>query len=574
MTLRATIYLIFLFALTGLAAPAAANVELVLRADRSQAFESDIIELVLEMSTTGLTLAGQPSLFGMENFRLVSTRSSTQFNIIGTSTQFSRTFVYLLAPKETGAFTIGPATLQSRGATFRSNTLTITVEKDPDISGRDMGPLYAKTKVSHQRGFVGQEILYTLAVYSSIPVDTIRVRLPQADGLTLEELKGTERRATTREGTLYTIAETVWSMTFDRPGVYELGPSRMEVPVLVQTRQGAVRDMRTLFSEPVTITIGDFPQEGRPAGFSGLVGKFSLEASLSDNTLSVGDSTTLSIRFSGIGNVRHMPDPEFAPVEGIRSYAGAVQFSRTPSMEGTQGVKSVEWALVPQEPGNFVIEPKAIAFFNPDSMAYELAEFVPLTLTVKPAAHALPGPATDSAGEAGTSVRRVELLAQDIQTINESPRFRQGFLSGPGLLLVLVVLLLPPLVFMTPILVARHLANNRSLEGITASRKALSLFLKQARSLPQQQAEALQKALLAYLAARLGLPGGSLTPDEASAIVMQAGADAKDASTLKNILERLDACIFGCKDENFSGQEREELLALVKRLDKAMRALL
>ncbi|MDI6796197.1 MAG: BatD family protein, partial [Desulfatibacillaceae bacterium] len=191
MTSRAIIYLTVLFALTGFAAPAAASVELVLRADRSQAFESDIIELVLEMSTTGLTLSGQPSLFGMENFRLVSTRSSTQFNIIGTTSQFSRTFVYLLAPKGAGTFTIGPATLQARGTTFSSNTLTITVEKDPDISGRDMGPLYATTKVSHQRGFVGQEILYTLAVYSSIPVDTIRVRLPQADGMSIEELKGT-----------------------------------------------------------------------------------------------------------------------------------------------------------------------------------------------------------------------------------------------------------------------------------------------------------------------------------------------------------------------------------------------
>ncbi|MDI6798369.1 MAG: BatD family protein, partial [Desulfatibacillaceae bacterium] len=349
-------------------------------------------------------------------------------------------------------------------------------------------------------------------------------------------------------------------MTFDRPGVYELGPSRMEVPVLIQTRQGVVRDMRTLFSEPVTITIEDFPQEGRPAGFSGLVGKFSLEASLSDDTLSVGDSTTLSIRFSGSGAVRHMPDPEFAPLDGIRSYAGAVQFSRTPTTEGTQGVKSVEWALVPQEAGSFVIKPKAISFLNPDSGAYELAEFEHITLAVKPAADTLPVPAPDSAGEAGTPVRRVELLAQDIQTINEAPRFRQGLLSVPSLFLVLVVILLPPLVFLAPILIARRLANNRSLAGISASRKALSLFQKQAGSLPPSQAEALQKALLAYLSARLGLPGGNLTPDEACAVVVQAGADAKDAASLQRIMERLDACVFGCMGETFSGKERDDLL--------------
>lgn len=574
MTSKAAIYLTCLFALLGLAAPAAADVELVLRADRSQAFESDIIELVLEMSTTGLTIGGHPSLFGMENFRLVSTSSSTQFNIIGTATQFSRTFVYMLAPKQTGVFTLGPATLEARGKTFRSNTLTIEVEKDPDISGRDMGPLYATTTVSHQKGFVGQETLYTLAVYSTMPVDTIRVRLPQADGVSFEELKGTERRVTTREGALYTIAETVWGMTFDRPGVYELGPSRMEVPVLVQTRHGAMRDTRPLFSEPVTITIEDFPQDGRPAGFSGLVGKFALEAELSNDTISVGDSATLTIRFSGTGNVRRMPDPEFAPIDSLRSYAGAVQFSRTPSPEGTRGVKSVEWALVPQEPGSFVIEPVAISFLNPDSRAYELAAFKPLTLTVKPAGAALGGqaPAADAAG-AGTPVRRVELLAQDIRSINETPRFRKGFMARPTLLPVLIILLLPPFIFMVPLLVARHFANNRSLAGITASRKALSLFLKKARSLPPEQAGALQKALLAYLAARLALPGGNLTPDEACAIVQQAGAPPQEAVDLKKAMERLDACVFGCAGEKFSGQDRDELLALVSKLDKCMRVL-
>ena len=98
------------------------------------------LEDSIELSVTvyGLRSPSKPELPPLSDFQVRSTGTQSSTQIFNSDVQTSITHKYLLIPKNFGKFVIGPAILNISGSVYKSNPITVTVEKSkPTMADRN-----------------------------------------------------------------------------------------------------------------------------------------------------------------------------------------------------------------------------------------------------------------------------------------------------------------------------------------------------------------------------------------------------------------------------------------------------
>lgn len=231
---------------------------------------------------------------------------------------------------------------------------------------------------------------------------------------------------------------------FPEPGRVELPGAEQDINV--EVGHGGVglfrnRRMRTIgiASEPITVDVRPLPAP-RPEGFSGAVGRFTLESKLVPEQASVGEPLTWSLVLQGEGNwtdgiglpPRSVPrDIEVIQPRSTRSFAEGALF---------EGSVSEDLVLIPTRSGRLELEPVRFVYFDPERERYETLEVAPPALTVAPAKAptrapassppaAVPGAPGDpaSASPAPTGEPAVSILPG----ARQEPRLPRAPVAGP-----------------------------------------------------------------------------------------------------------------------------------------------
>ena len=71
---------------------------------------------------------------------------------------------------------------------------------------------------------------------------------------------------------------------------------------------------REVNSQPLKLTVLPLPEQGKPEGFYGLVGRYTIEASATPTQVSVGDPITLIIKIGGSRYLKPVQWPELEKV--------------------------------------------------------------------------------------------------------------------------------------------------------------------------------------------------------------------------------------------------------------------
>ena len=358
----------------------------------------------LQVNGLQINLAGRSTQFEMRNFKMSSTL----------------TYTYLVVPQFEGEFTIPSFDVKVEGKIFRTQAMKLSVSGDrrtqqapvfPQNSGQipsgqppsaaDEGdPFFADLILSKKKVFVGEVVPVELRFYFNSRIGGQVGERPTfgGEGFTVQKFSNAVKREQVVNGTNYTVFSFQSAITAVKAGTLEIPEATLDARLQLPGKmpqgfdsffnnfpmpQGMFSDNRdvTLKTKPVQIEILPLPKDGRPEDFSGAVGKFTMEATVSPKKASAGEPVTLKVTVSGQGNFEGMGAPLLTGDEGWRTYPPSDKFQSTDSV-GFTGEKVFEFALIARQdrtrtPG------VQFSFFDPSTEKFVVLTQEPLEVNAK-----------------------------------------------------------------------------------------------------------------------------------------------------------------------------------------------
>jgi len=564
--------------------PGAAEVGVTLRLDRAEATPADTVRM--QVSVSGTRDSDQaPVIRGLESFHVTRGGTSSRVQIINGKMNAGVDYSYFIQPKKTGTFTIGPAEAEVDGTRLTSNTVTLDVKEASRQSGTGRGTVFIEALLSSDDVYTEEQAIYTIKLFYRVGVDNLSLDLPEVEHVTFKQLGRPGEYQASVEGKTYGVVEIRYALVASRAGTYAIGPTTMKMTVRQRGTRSRFDDFFrdpfagssgrpvTVGTDPIELTVRDLPPAGRPAGFSGLVGNFMMESTLEPAEVRAGESATLTIRVSGRGNVRRIPDLALPEIPFARTYCDQPVLETTENDDGIGGTKTMKWALVPEKAGHYDVTPITLSFFNPDTGRYTTLKTPAYTLSVSPgekqeiiSLQAAPGAGKPDGGSAKQEVRQVGTDILPIHTTagNLAVPFR-GLATGWRLW---------PCVF-GPLFVYLALLGGmrvytRSPEHLSQLRSRNAYRSLQKRCHRGTGGTDLIDAFTEYLNDRFGLSIGVLTANDAMRVLREQGARTDTADHIRLIIQRIEQSVYGGEDPK-NEDVAKELLKLVKGVEKEIR---
>ncbi|MFT7620303.1 MAG: hypothetical protein ACI97A_003960 [Planctomycetota bacterium] len=302
-----------------------------------------------------------------------------------------------------------------------------------------------------------------------------------------------------------------------------------------------------VYADQNQIRVRDLPEVGRPDGFTGAVGAFTVQASISSSLAQVNDSIEYVMTIRGAGDPSLIKAPAWTPTPGFRVQGVISRF--------TDHSIQFEYNLLVLSPGERTISPVKFAYFDPRGAgAYAVAATPALTLMVEGDG---PMPARDSMGlKAGVN----DIIGFDAGVEVSAPRV--GVATRPWFYLILWFL---PWVMGGVFLRFILIRDRESRDPAWArSRRAMGRFRVQLRT----DNHDVGPIFATYLAAKMGVPesqvyGPSLVQD-----LLDARSNESSAHQANDVFQRLTNSRFGGP---VGRVDREELIRLASTLEQQLK---
>ncbi|MDX2448102.1 MAG: BatD family protein [Desulfobacterales bacterium] len=564
---------------------AADDVTITLRLDRVEASLADTLRMEIRVSGSRKS-DSLPVLHGLESFLVTNGGTSSRMEISNGKVNSGVDYTYFIQPKKVGEFKIGPIRVDVDGKTFESNALSLVIRAASQPGSRDHAPVFIQAAVSSQDIYVDEQILYTLKLYYRVNVGNLSLSLPEMEYVTFQQLGRPQEYQATYEGRTYQVLEIRHAVMVSKKGETILNPSRLKMTVRRSGSRSVFDNFfddsfsgfsssrpLTLTTDPVNLQVNALPEADRPAGFTGLVGMFQMASTLDPATLKAGESATLTIQVQGKGTVNRIPDLNLPDMDFARTYSDQPVLETRQSRQGLRGTKTMKWALVPENAGEYKIPVLSLSFFNPETKKYHVLVTPAHALSVLPGeseksvASLSPLSDPDNNTAQGVHKKEIQQLGEDIlpihtDTMDLSVPFRslsRGWLFR--------IALAGPL-FMYLLLLAVLRAQRLSPERLAQSRakKAFGTLRKQCRK-DQTSYEDLINVFKDYLNGRFGLSIGTLTADDAERVLCDQGVIAETSKDMCTLIQRFETAVYA--GNNFKDTEATgDLLALVKIIEK------
>ena len=528
-----------------------------------------------------------PEFLGFEYLAgpYTSQSSSTSFVNGHRTSTFTLTYTYTLLGNTPGDYTINPATITSDGKQYTSNGVRITVlppDEQPtssstssstskSISERPEAPsssssdifvrtIVTKTNVYEQEALQISYRLYVAGVDFAQMGNSLK--LPEMTGFLKQELELGNRQFELEHynGRNYQ-AVTLFSYLLypQHSGDIKIDAAQFEAILRVQTHQqvrsifddffGTYENVsRSLPAPAVTIHVKPLPA-GKPAGFSGAVGQFSITPSISTTDIQANEAVTLSLNIRGTGNMKLIKTPSVDWPEGFEPYDPKVTNNFKPSNSGFTGNKNIEYLAIPRAAGDYTIPEVSFSYFDIQEGKYKTLSTPAYTLHVRRA----PGQAADGEQvQTYTNVNKEDIkqLGSDIRYINTSdlPRIytpeREPLTTSTILLIDMIIFIISMLVLL---LCRKLIKDNADQMGRRYKRanKVAQKRLKAAQLLLNGDNQAfyaeIEKAAFSYLSDRLRIPTADMTKDNIADLLQQKSVPE---SLIKQVNEVLSTAEF------------------------------
>ena len=400
------------------------------KVNKSKVGKNEDFELVFSVNGKGKNFEA-PALVG-DFYILSGPNPSSETYMDNYGVRYNTGYSFVLRPRRTGKLTIGPARIEVEGNVFRTDPLEITVlEQAPMAEGGQESTkwVFAQAEVSNESPYVGEPVTVSLKLYLRTNINNPEtVEEPSFSGFLKEEIELKERPQRDEMVNGVTFRMVLWQQFIIVPqeaGTHKTGKWETLIPTYKPSNQRDIfgRQMQQLVRETVvaqmpTLRVKPLPQEGRPADFSGAVGQYRVDASLTPEAMEANASASYKVKVTGKGNLRvlALPNVAFPPVLEVYDpkYTESIQVSAA----GLSGSKQNEYIIIPRSGGTYKIPAWSFSWFNPEKGMYESFQMAEKSLVVN-------GPEASRAGSPrplNGDRMEVESMANDIRFLWEKPQ--------------------------------------------------------------------------------------------------------------------------------------------------------
>ncbi|MDD3296764.1 MAG: BatD family protein [Candidatus Omnitrophica bacterium] len=566
------------------------EISLEVKVDKSKVSMSD--KLKLSFTFRNVKTPPAYSLSGIDGFSSRYIGPSTVVSVVNGQMQSSVTQNYLLTPLGKGVFTIGPFFVNIKGKTYTSNSLKVEVTESlsqdsvpedipANIQESLQEKIFAVMKVDKIKTYVNEIIPVNIKLYLDNRLDIQDIQYPQIkhEGFFLGEYQLPKQYGIIVRGSPYNVVEFNTTIAALSAGEFNFGPARIQCNMSVRrkSRSGMFGSFDEFFQDDVfenffgrhqtypiavetekkTIGILPLPVEGRPEGFEGAIGNFTLKVDVEPKEVKVGDPVNLKMIIEGQGNLSTVTMPQIASLKEFKTYE--------PQSETKDNSKVFEQILIPRTENITVIPEIKFSFFNPGKDSYQEIIKEPIAIKVLP---------SDSKSnplvleyDSPDSVSAREVLGKDIAYIKEHPgklktKQTSHLYSHKGFLLLQ---LLPVCLLLGVIAVYKKSERLRTdvkyARSLRASRQARRHLFEIQGLLKQGKTgdfyDAVFKFLQEYLGDKFHLPKG-ITVDVVDTVLKPKGISDSVLGKVKDVFKECDMARFAPTD--FTKKQMEEAL--------------
>jgi BatD DUF11 like domain len=496
-------------------------------------------------------------------------------------------FTYLVTPEREGEFSIPPIKLNVNGKEMQTSPLTLIATKEDKSKTEPSKSYFGELVIPKDSAYVGEAVPVELRYYFDRriwyqPYPQGQLPIIDGDGFVTAKYPDPAEKEVQVNGHWYRVLIYKTAITGVRAGQLDLRTATQEfllhIPVLRNSPPGFDDDFgQSPFSNgfsgyerkdvsvgtnSVSLEIKALPVDGRPASFSGAVGRFTMTGSIQPSHANVGDPLDLQIEISGNGNFDRVQAPTLTATPGWRVHQVTSETQAQDDI-GLNAIKTFRYPLVANAP---VHETPAASFsyFDPEREQYVSLSLDPQSVAVdgQPIAQPSSQPTT-SLSQGSPSPAASSTLIDFVATSAKNSTFRP--LWGSSLFWMIQILPAGVLAGLGFTYWSASRARRRGpLRTLLADRRI------QRRKLNSPKAEeALSAAVRLIQLDQLVRAKGQLrhiTPEEA---LRKKEVPENLRQALTRVIEQRAYCVYAHRTQVLSHDEQAEIKSLIEAWEKA-----
>ena len=558
--------------------------------------------------------APRPEIPAVDGLNIRYVGPQTEITVINGKVSQSITHTFLVMPRKEGEYKLGPFFIEYNGQAYSASPVTLKVIGQPVAvsSGAASGynpaasaqaaqgtgsaikayagdVVFIEMSVSKEKVYINELVPLTIKLYAKeTGLREIEYPVFEYEGFSAGDWQEPEKTTQLYKGSRYNVLVFRRDMFGIKDGNFSMGPARVNCKVVSrkEARRRSSFFGRSIFdeedffsdafgryevypieleSDPIQMTVLQFPEAGKPPSFEGAVGNFSMEVSAGPKKVKVGDPVTVKMVISGTGNLDTVTAPKISAGEEFKMYV--------PQVTKKGRTKIYELIMIPKTDKVKNLPPVVFSFFNPDTGQYKTVQKEGITVEVQERPESEKALKMVSMMGQEETIYPAEKLGEDIIHIKES----MGKLDKKGEFLYTSWLFWAvqavPFICLVAFFAAyrekeRIRTDRRYARGLKAPRSA-RVGLKRARNFihrkdTKQFSDTLFKTMQEYLGNKFNLSGVSITSQIVDDKLRPAGCDEEILGMIQEVFAKCDLARYA--SQSVGMEECFDLLEKTKRI--------
>lgn len=505
--------------------------------------------------------------------------------------------IYYLTPTKKGTFTIGSATIEYNGTIYKSQPIKITITDPiqlPNYQGQnprqrqqnyDFGEgIHLVGELSTKNPYVNEPVTVIYKLYFPYNSSVSNFRNFQAPKyedfwsqyIDMKQLRAEKGKYNGKDYGVVVLRKVILYPL--EAGAKKIEPFKIDVDAEVPTGRSdwfGRLEMKTVEKSLSTgiqaINVKPLPENGKPASYTGAVGKYDFKVTPSKTTLKAGESLDLEVSVSGKGNLKLFTLPKPVVPSALEMYDPAHTENVQTPVTGMVGKISDKYTIIPQFKGKYTIKPIEFSYYDLASKSYKTIKSKEIIIDV------LEGDGTAIANNQNTNkqaIQKKEVFQFNKLKTEFVSKSREDFL-GSGLF---YSLLLAPLLLIPIVMIARKQkeAKDADVVGnrIRQNSKLVKKYLSEAKKQMGDKVPfymAMEKALHNFLKAKLNIETVEMSKDNIIELLQQRNASEEIISQFMELMNDCEFARYAPATDTAMNNDFDRAISIISELEKQLK---